>query len=314
MRVDDHTGRSALSLMLLMAGSLLMIMFLLIGLAMLGGCKQTVVVPPSPVWTPIPRPAEMPEYRELAQRYNANIQGIEKIWARAKFSAIYYNDKGKLKRQDASDSKVIYRRPSDIALVVGSDAPGVDMVMWAGSNETEYWLFELHGENRLMFGKHENVGKPGTRRLPLPIQPRDLPALMGIMPLNPDAPGFVDWDARNGWYIVDLPMSYLRLSIDPQTYVARSVEILNRERYSVLSAELDGHVNLAVEDQTDKAVLPMQVRVAKPASPESLTLELRDVDLSPGIRKLNNLQFDLEKLRKQFEPEVVDNLDQTIAR
>lgn len=185
-----------------------------------------------------------PSYAEVAQRYNANLRYLDRLWARVEVSLRWY-EKGK-KQFERGEGHLILQTPDNVALEVGKVG---QTVLWAGSNPRKYWLFNLRAQPpEVFYGEHANVGKTGVQPLPMPVQPRDLVKLLGLAPLPASteveeattSPGNGNGRVRwHGAYLeVEADRDRYRLLVDPRTYLPVRVEWLDVKGHVAASARL----------------------------------------------------------------------------
>src|SRR5690606_20224884 len=116
------------------------------------------------------------------ERYNANLQRLERVWSRATVELRWRED-GK-RRLEQGEGHLILALPDRLAMSIGK-LGGVSL--WAGADKDHYWLFNLLDAN----DKHVHVGmhalaRVGDQRGPLPFRPIDLPRLLGLVTLDPN--------------------------------------------------------------------------------------------------------------------------------
>src|SRR3990170_215866 len=99
------------------------------GFILLAGCKCDQWRPGPYVVDEIAPVGQLPTYPELAQRYNANLAALDRLWARADVTVEYRDDKGRKRSDRGDDSKLLVAPPNDVALSVGGIGPPV---LWVG--------------------------------------------------------------------------------------------------------------------------------------------------------------------------------------
>ncbi len=280
-------------------------------LLVLGGCapRETVI-------RDYPPPDTMQTYRELAEKHNDKLRDVDLLWARCRLKVYWTDDEGKPQEDVADDSKIIIDMPDQVAVVVGHSAIGVGMLFWAGCDSERYWIFDLQEDERgLVWGHHRNIGHPRARRLRVPIRPLQLPTLIGLVKLDPDAGGAVDWDRSTGSYIVKPAGRPARLLLDPRTGIPRQIELLDREGTPWMVSQLSKPKMIERRGVLlkDRPWLNRQITI-RPADEvhDHLEITIRSVTVDPDEDQLNERQFDLEKLKAHFKPETITQLDEEV--
>ncbi len=285
---------------------------LVAALVVLPACRPPAPLTPLP-WDVIPPPARMPTYEELAHRHNRHVEHLERLWSRATIT-VRWRENGRQRWEQADSSNVILDLPHRVAVAIGSSAPGVGTIMWLGSDEDRYWLFDLYNDKTLYWGHHETVGMPGTKQLAIPVHPRDLPRLLGVLKIDADTPGRVNWDPVWGGYVLEPWHGRYRVVVDRERALPLRVDLLDAEGWSVLQALLTSprSLDMAGLEPWEHPTIATRVDIAVIGSDDELILQLRGVDPTPGPRRLNPAQFDLETLMRQFRPDEVIQLDEPV--
>lgn len=283
---------------------------------------------------------ELPDYDELVARYNTNLQGIDRLWARADVRVDYKDEKGK-RRSDRGDQSVLmikladevapgdadnalarqptYGQPSSVALALGGLGK---TVLWIGCNEQRYWVFNLQDEKSLHYGLRANIGALTTRRLPAPIYPNDMHLMLGLEPLVPstEEPAasygtpIVEWS--KGYWLVETPWNHTRTLIDPATALPVRIDRFNEAGLSDLIVRLSEHepvefVGIPAEISPRKVATNIEAWVLRDGP--HVRMKLRDVSDGRGDRKKDaafRAAFNLEQLLKAHNPKIVVDLDQ----
>jgi len=259
--------------------------------------------------------APLPSYAEVVAGYNARVAGLSTLWSRAELDMRWVTGEGK-NRSEQGAGKFIFQAPSNTALTLGKLG---STSLWAGSNDTWYWLFDLQEQQKLWAGRHANVGRPCSEPLPMPFQPEALPFLLGLVAIEPDpAPREPAVErTEDGYLVIEPPRLRLRFMVHPQTYHPVRIDVIDRDGYSVVSARLERFepVPTVGAAEADWPLVPTQVYlfpVDRAASMEIALSGLSDGDPpSPGAQpaKIKPQLFDLDVLRKLMDPREVAVLD-----
>lgn len=285
---------------------------LLVFIAVLVGCKGPGSFDTSDGSnTPI-KPADIP-YATLAERYNKTVEAVPALWARTDVEVEWYeldSDGDRRFRSESGGGKFMLRRPSDTALLVEKLGK---IYLWAGSDSERYWLFDrVPGSGDTAYlGEFSKLGRPGTRRFPLPVRPDLVPLLLGLLPMPSEA--FFDEpppiDLYQGQYLVDLSPLSIRMLIDPQTFRPTRVDLTDRAGYSVLTAKLKGAFPVEVEGK-DEADWPTICEAAEIYVSGVQTRLTVGVDYATtDTARLRDAAFSFESISKSLKPETVVPLD-----
>ncbi|MEX0885081.1 MAG: hypothetical protein WD009_01460 [Phycisphaeraceae bacterium] len=286
---------------------------LLVAVASAAGCRSPERFRDHLTPAPIDAPAAVPAYDALITRYNANVTELDQVWSTAIVQARWVDERGRRQFEQGSGN-FIYRRPHDVALTVGQLG---QTALWAGSNADRYWLFDLRSDGEATFGRHANVGQPCSESLELPVNPRMVPHLMGLLPLMAAPPGEEPRVAVvNGYFVIDPPGSGLRLWLDSRSARPARIDMLDAAGEPALVAMLYSHEPVAM-DRLEGADRP---RIAThtnfyvmhdeldPANPD-LIVELDVVNDGRRRDQVRDATFDLDRLLRAHRPATVRDLD-----
>ena len=82
------------------------------------------------------------DVRGLLLKHNANLAGLDRLWARSVVE-IQWRTADKKERFEQGDGNVVIVLPSKLALSVGKLG---NTLLWAGGDAERYWLFDLKGD------------------------------------------------------------------------------------------------------------------------------------------------------------------------
>ncbi len=272
------------------------------------GCQPEPIVPDDLMPAARPTPTDAPTYAELVTKYNRNLEHLDRLWARTDVTVRWEQEDGKIRREDG-EGNLLYVAPSRVALTVGKLG---HTLLWAGGDDRRFWLFDLQDEGVAYVGSHRWVGAPGSTPLPLPIHPRDVPGLMGWLPLpapRPGDPGVVE--PLRGYWLVDPPGRRVRLLLDPQTARPVRIDLTDAAGHSLVVCRLDEHrlVDLAGIDPGQRPIIATSADLYVIGREARLTLSLRQMSDGDGGRRIKDRAFDFEALRRAHKPGQVVDLD-----
>lgn len=261
------------------------------------------------------RDIDLPDARALLLKYNANLAGLDRLWARS-IVEIQWRTADKKERFEQGEGNVVMVLPSKLALSVGKLG---NTLLWAGGDAERYWLFDLKGDGLAYIGAHRNVSKPRAEdapTLPLPVQPADLIRLLGVIPLPDTA---VDEAAtvtrtESDDYVVFMPDARTKVYVDSSTALPRKIELLDGNGTPVVASYLTEPIRVELAGKPPGAWPTINSRIVITVAGRSgkMTLHLSDVSDGREEERIQDRVFDFEKLKALLKPAVVTDLDQAI--
>ena len=252
----------------------------------------------------------VPDYDELVQRYNANLEHLDRLWSRS-VAAMRWTDENDRRRYEQGEGHFIFMAPARIALTLGKHRT----LLWAGADDERYWMFDLRDQGVVNHGLHANLGRPCSRELPLPLQPRAVPHLLGLLPLadsseepNGEAPTV---ERVRGYDVIEPPGTALRLMLHPDTALPARVDMLDRAGEPAVIALLEQHEHMEVEGVARMASPRIATRATVYAVGEDAELSLTLSGLTDGRRfdRIDDRVFDFEFLQQRHTPREIVDLD-----
>ncbi len=265
----------------------LVLSVLLLLVPSIGGCTTRPVEPE--------RRGDVPTYFELVHRYNKRLARLERLRV-ASFPIVYiWRDEEGVKHMERCNGELAIIVPDRLMLKVKSLATGT--FMWAGSNQTHYWFFDLREkkDRRAYFGQHAKLGKGRSRDLPVPLHPRELPWLLGIVPLEgkiATPPPLVRWAQSH--LVVDVPGVPMRLWIDPRTYQPVRVDLVNEAGGSEISSVLSNPRLVRLEESSAWPRMATRIIITRLQEDQEIRLTLPGKDMYDY--PIHTRWFDLDHL------------------
>lgn len=255
----------------------------------------------------IDAPDETPSYGEIVERYNANLEHLDRLWSRSVVS-MRWRDEDDRRRYEQGEGHFIFMSPDRVAMTVGKLG---DVMLWAGSDEQRYWIFDLRDAGVGHHGLHENAGRPCSRELPLPVQPRAVPHLLGLLPLEDVDGRDLPVEQIRGHHVVEPPETRLRLMLHPRTALPVRVDMLDDAGEPMIVARLDRHEYVETEGVARLASPRIATRATVHAVGEDAELSMSLSGLTDGRRfdTIDERVFDLEFLQERHQPAEVVDLD-----
>jgi hypothetical protein len=282
---------------------------LVVGLA---GCKVPPIVPDDLGPAPVEHDRPTPSYTELVKQYNAEVERLDRVWASTEVHLRWKDREGKT-QSEHGDGTLIIVRPKNVALTIGKLG---NTLLWAGSNEDGYWLFDKRENSKVFFGRHRFVDKPCSRSLPMPVQPEAVPYLLGTMPLEATpAPQGEAVATYNGYFLIEPLGLNVRLWLHPQTARPKRVDLLDDDGRKVISAILREPWPVDQAD-VERAQWPLMAHetqiyvLDRDAETEaSVRLELQSASDGEDDDKIKPQVFDFDTLMQVHEPGQAIDLD-----
>lgn len=262
-------------------------------------------------------PPAVPAYARLVARYNANLDGLDRMWSTAVVEMWWTDDQGKSHYQQGDDCKLMMVLPDRLALAVSK----IQTVFWMGCDAQRYWLFDLRDEPRKGYvGRHDRLdAHAAASKLPLPVHPRQLPWLLGLVKLEPPSANAAAPPVKteHGRYVIEPPETGVRLSIDPVSALPVTVALLDPDGAVVVQASLTGSVLVELGNVSRGGWPRIRTRtdVRLPDDAGRITIDLaRMTDARAAIherkRKAFKTAFDFEELARRLKIAEVIDLDQ----
>ncbi len=155
-------------------------------LLLVASCAHTQPTTPT---KPDAHSAPLPDYADLAARYNARLEGLDQLWSRTVITVTYVAQEGEKPRTEQIEGHFNFQRPRGLVLTF-MKAGQMGGVLASGTlddGSEGFWWIDLQKEPRLALVGHADRIDPKRRReLGLPVDPRDLIEILGLMPLPSD--------------------------------------------------------------------------------------------------------------------------------
>lgn len=320
MNAKQHANKHASGMMRLVTSVLVLCL-----LGSLVGCKKPRVsindvgvielkgkVPKGPV----------PSYESLAKKYNERVAAIPQFSSQAQIEIVYHDSKGKRHLEQADQGRVIMLLPDHMAVLVRKF--GIGDLFLAGSDAQNYWLFDLTDkDHRVLYeGRKVNGAVAAAVRLPVPVQPRDLPTLMGLEALPLDQGkgkvtavrgGYLLTPQSGGWRVVVDEKTALPLRVDLTRDVLDdpSKAVLSRGKRVYMTSLLSMPERLETQGIGRPAwpLLMKRIELRPTDSKDYLVVHLSGV-ANDGDLDADSRAFDFTRLKKTYKPDEVVDLDQ----
>jgi len=253
-----------------------------------GGCKSGPASPAEPA-------AKLPDYTEIAERHNARVARLSRVWSLATISMTWTEESGK-KRWEQGNGHLQHEAPMNTALSIGKLG---ETLFWVGTDDEQYWIIDLQKERRAYIGSHDMLTRERVAELGLAVAPAELPMLLGLRPLPVTfARGAPRPTVRAGsgdTVVISIPdeRRTLAYTFDARRSMPRQIRVLDSAGRVLLTADLrdDDHVAIAGQD----AFLPMMatlIDIRDEIDGASIKLTLSQM----SDRRINPVNFDLAKL------------------
>lgn len=246
---------------------------------------------------PVPDSAEhepLPSLREVADRYNPRVAGLDRLWSRITLRIRGQDAQGN-RIDEETEGHLIIQPPKRLSLSVTKLGEAYFLL---GSNDANYWWFDLSSPDRTAsIGAHEALTPGKASDFGLPVHPLDLIDLLAITPIDPDAPGAAlrRDDAGTPQFISPTRFGRRLISLDQRTWRPIAVTLLDSEDAPVVASTLAEFEPVAFAPGAfiaRKASLQI-------VSPAVGSLDVQITLYEPEVRTLNPRVFDLEEQIKR---------------
>lgn len=251
---------------------------------LVAGCRSTGAREPS---------GPPPEYAALAAKYNARLEPMIRLWARAVTQAAYPGKDGK---EESIQAEGHFQFIAPRSLLWTFDKVGLQQTFAVlGSSDTRYWWIDLLDERVMSVGTHDHAAPETLAKLGLPMPPLALIDAAGLTPLpDPALPGAprVAW-SKDHLAVVTIEVAgrpRRRVYLSPDDAMPRRIELLDDAGRVSATAELS---------------VPREVKVPFPAAGPMLPTRYV-IDADHGRVHVRIDLAALDTTRKQPRPEQFD--------
>lgn len=284
------------------------------GALALSGCAGDGALEPGKIPPPAAQDAAwsrpLPEWSVLAARYNARIEGVDRLKAAVSLVIEAPDGKGG-RRKDQLEGSLLVFPPARVALRL--DKVG-QTVFQLGSDLTRYWSLDFTEAPVALVGTHARASAHSAKRFGVPVYPLDLIDLLAITPLPVKQGGAtMAWAPGRTRIVVTLPPgsrggASRRLTIDAATAFPVSVELIGAKGERIARAEHSHFVSVDLPGvAVSHAKVAERCEVEIPAEDARVSLGLFD-PTNPGSA-IRMQAFDLEGLLKAYNVGRVIDID-----
>lgn len=266
-----------------------------LALGLLLGCRHAGPIERGPA----------PAYADAAERFNANLAGLDRLWARATIRARYTDPDG-ARRTEQGEGHVQCILPDRFALNVGKIG---ETLAYLGCNAEHYWWFELRDRKEAWVG---NAGEPLADGSPIPIRPEDAALLLGVSKLD-TARGSSRWSDDGRWLILETPAEHgtLALWLEPTSCRPSRVELRDEGGELRAASEMKGDQELFAPGAPGTPRIYRDLTLLVPGSESEIRISLGEPQATKS--RPTEAAFNLERLLEAYGVEVVHDLNQEPA-
>ena len=208
-----------------------------------------------------------------------------------------------------ADIECVIQQPASSAFRI--DKAGT-IIFWFGSDQQRYWLFDDTGDDTVLWTRpHPAPGAVETQNtLILPVPPLSLLDMLGLTPLEAASPeGFL---SRNeaGALIAECVgrAGQLRVTIDPNTMLATTIELLDDTGEPRIRSRLDRFVRAEIlgELEVSWPSFPTLINVEDLKGTTAIRLGLEDPTTDLSEQPLDVL-FNLDTMKDVLPPDIIDS-------
>lgn len=269
----------------------------LAGAALLGACASSGPKQP---------PAELPTLEAIIEAHDARVANLDSFWARASVRVEGKDAEGS-KFSEQGEGHLQVERPDKVAVTLGKLG---EVYFALGSNEDRYWLIDVSDSDRrvILSGSQSKATPEKAAVLGLPLHPRDIPLLLGLMPMagrDLGEPAFTD----DGRVSVALATRWGRgeLRFDPVSLDLVGASAFDASHGLLASAELSRHG--PVGDANGNGELgrsPRTIEIRVPGFDGFVRMVIDDT----RVRPINQTVFNPDRLERAYRVRERIDLDE----
>ncbi len=240
--------------------------------------------------------AELPALEAIIEAHDARVGSLDSFWARASVRVEGRDAEGS-RFSEQGEGHVQVERPDKVAVTVGKLG---EVYFALGSNEDRYWLIDVSNADRrvMVSGSQSEATPEKAAMLGLPVHPRDIPLLIGLMQMEGRDLGDPEFDGQ-GRVRVGLST---RWGPGALFFDARSLELVGSAAYAkdggvLASAELSRYTD--VTDALGVSVVgrvPSKIEMRVPGFDGFVRMELGE----PRAKDINATVFNPERLARAY--------------
>lgn len=269
---------------------------------MLIGCERDG----SDMVTEAPPALEAPTAAALIEAHNQRLIHLDKLNGRGVVQLEWTDHQGREHSEPQVDIEVWIDRPSRTAFRF--DKFG-EVYLWAGSDDERFWLFDRTGEpKRLTIGAHNQALRLETDSV-FAMRPLALLDALALTPLEPGrVVGSVSRDDNRAAWVMEVTADSGRLRYFYSGIPFRPVrvEMLDDGGALLLEVLLERYATVTLSDRALLAPHLAEVMRIRDNSGGS-SMEIFFDEISDGDADEFERVFDLDRLRRAFRPDVVED-------
>jgi hypothetical protein len=281
--------------------------------AMLAGCQPQPTTEP-PITDPGPsaaeRAAELESMRvNMIARHNARVALLTRFRSQGVIEFRWVDDEGTEHYEPQINARLWLQAPRHIAL--RGEKLG-DTLLWLGSDADRFWLFDLTGDEGVLFlGRHEETRSAARNGAGLLVPPLALKGLLGLSPLPADAVLAAGGDGDPAAWSLTAPGAGgpVRLWLDEPAGFALRIEILNDAGEAVLTSVVTRYKSVPTPGipQAGWPRLPTLIDIADLQGSISIKFALDGPTADVAEEDWDRL-FDLDRLTEHLGPDRIETV------
>lgn len=173
-------------------------------------------------------------FAELAKSYNQRVARLDRVWARTTLRVEGVENSGE-KIDEQAEGNLQFIRSRKLALTVTKVG---EPIYYMGSNDEQFWWLDIRQNHRALVGSHADATPRSVANFGVPVLPLDLIELLGLLPIDPAAAGFVRSGAAGLEVFYPSRTSVIAMLLDPKTFEPKIIELRTPKGQSLLRAEL----------------------------------------------------------------------------
>lgn len=243
---------------------------------------------------------EPPSYASIAAAHNARIGRLHDIESRGVVELTWHDEDGRRHREPQVNVDLWINLPHRASMRLEKLS---ETYLWLGCDADRYWLFDLTGEERVLYMGQPDQPMVFGAHLPVPFQPRQLLDLIGVttLPLAGESEPVVAHDPEtDAWRVTT---GALRYHFARQSLLPRRIDLLNDAGEVALYSDLrnEQYVSTPNVPRLRQPQIPGMIDIHTADGSAHIKLVLTDPRAETFERA-----FDLARLRAGLKPDRVE--------
>lgn len=245
-------------------------------------------------------PASLATYPEAANAYNRRVARLDRVWARTTLRVEGVEEGGD-KIDEQAEGNLQFIRDRRLALTVTKVG---EPIYYLGSNDDQFWWLDIRQNRRALVGDHADATAKSVAQFGVPVLPLDLIELLGLLPLDPAAAGFVRQSAAGTELFYPSRSVVVAMLLDTKTLEPKIIELRTQKGQSLLRAELLKYKPVLVPGGGAPPTMATWYKIAIGGSQTKIDIRIYDAE-NRGDR-MKDAPYKLETLLRAYRIDDVE--------